>query len=95
MVVRFRHPFSAFLFVFFSVRPSVIPARFSGSLECLKDHRGRAAFRSILRAPRPAESNLAQLVWTFGSRPRDPGSIPVGGAFSYFFEFFGLLLGVK
>ena len=94
-MLRFRHPFSAFLLVFFSVRPSVIPAQLSDSLECLKDHRGRAAFRSILHIPRPAESNLAQLAWTFGFGPRDPGSIPVGDAFSYFFDFFGLLVGVK
>ena len=78
-----------------SVCPSVIPARLSGSLECLKDHRGRIAFRPILRTPRPAEINLFQLVWAFGSGPRDPGSIPVGDVFSYFFDFFGLLVGVK
>ena len=78
-----------------SVRLSVIPAQLSDSLECLKDHRGRVAFRSILHTPHPAESNLAQLVWTFGSGPRDPGSNPVGDVFSYFFDFFGLLVGVK
>ena len=78
-----------------SVRPSVIPAQLSDSLERLKDHRGRAVFRSILHIPRPAESNLAQLVWTLGFGPRDPGSIPAGDAFSHFFDLFGLLVGVK
>ena len=83
------------VFACFFLRPSVIPAQLSDSLERLKDHRGRVAFRSILHAPRPAESNLAQLVWTFDSGPRDPGSISVGDVFSYFFDFFGLLVGVK
>ena len=78
-----------------SVRPSVIPAQLSDSLERLKDHRGRAVFRSVLHIPRPAESNLAQLVWTFGFGPCDPGSIPVGDAFSHFFDLLGLLVGVK
>ena len=78
-----------------SVCPSVIPAQLSDSLERLKDHRGRAVFRSILHIPRPAESNLAQLVWTLGFGPCDPGSIPAGDAFSHFFDLFGLLVGVK
>ena len=83
------------VFACFFLRPSVIPAQLSYSLERLKDHRGRAASRSILHIPPPAESNLAQVVWAFGSGPRDPGSIPVGDVFSYFFDFFGLLVGVK
>ena len=78
-----------------SVRPSVIPAQLSDSLERLKDHRGRAVFRSILHIPRPAESNLAQLVWTLGFGPCDPGSIPAGDGFSHFFDLLGLLVGVK
>ena len=82
-------------FLRLSVCPSVIPAQLSDSLECLKDHRGWIAFRPILRTPRPAEINLVQLVWAFGSGPRDPGSFLVGDVFSYFFDFFGLLVGVK
>ena len=92
LVAGFRDPFSAFLAVFFSVRPSV---RHSGTalrpFRVFRRHRGRATFCSILRPPRPAERSLAQLVWVFGSDPRDPGSIPAGDTFSYYFNFFRLV----
>ena len=94
LVAGFRDPFSAFLAVFFVVRPCV---RHSGT--ALRPfrvfrrhrHRGRATFCPILRPPRPEERSLVQLVWAFGSDPRDPGSIPVGDVFSYSFNFFRLV----
>ena len=89
LVTGFRDPFSAFLAVFFSVRPSV---RHSGRalrpFRVFRRYHGRVTFCPILLPPRPAERSLAQLAWAFGSDPRDPGSISVGDAFSYHFNFF-------